>query len=201
MGTLEPEWNQARPTWADVRDMCRRIRLEPLELPTGPCEKFLKCLRERHSNGGAQLAAFEVGPNPVFDWFVSRNQLTENRLLDWLVLHPAIIESFPDLHISAVPKDVKGFEWFDPFQYEGMLASRLYRGGAYWIENGTGRAERELALELCDAMFGLRFAEVTCYLSYDAWSPWFKDIAWDLTAILFDKKIRKLWMLAVTDVD
>ena len=181
--------------------MCRRVKLKWLDVPAQPFDKFLARVRDSHDNGGAYLHAFEVAPDPVFDWFASRNRLWDDRLLDWLVLHSTIVDMFPELRIPAVPKEAKGFRGFDPFLFDGALASLLYHGGAYSKASGSGREEKQLALEVCDAMFGLRYGEITCNMNYDAWTPWFKGIAWDLTAVVFDRRLRKLWMLAVTDTD
>jgi hypothetical protein len=182
-------------------NMCRRIELNPTGFPAEPFDKFLISVRRSHDNGGAYLNAFEVGPDRVFDWFASRNRLWDERLLDWLVLHPTIVEAFPELRIPDVPKEGNGFGMADQFLLDGTVATILYNGGAYSHAIGNGREEKELALEVCDAMFGVRFAEITCNTNYDAWTPWFKGIAWDLTVVIFDRRFRKLWMVAVTDTD
>ena len=201
MNLLIPDWNQARPTTNDVLKMCRRIEMRPTPFPTEPFDKLLVRVRQTHNNGGAYLGAFEVGPDTVFDWFASRNRLWDERLLDWLVVHPTIVQAFPELRIPDLPKEGNGFRMFDQFLFDGTLANILYNGGAYSHASGNGREEKELALEICDAMFGLRFAEITCNTNCDAWTPWFKGVAWDLTAVIFDRRCRKLWMFAVTDTD
>ena len=71
---------------------------------------------------------------------------------------------------------------FDQFLLDGTLAHVLYQGGAYHEPQGDGRAEKSFALEVCDAMFGLRYSEILCDPNYDAWTPWFRGIAWDLTS-------------------
>ena len=42
-------------------------------------------LRRSHAQGGAFLAAFEVGPDNSFGWFASRNQLLEFDILPLLL--------------------------------------------------------------------------------------------------------------------
>ncbi len=75
-----------------------------------------------------------------------------------------------------------------------------YMQGEHTISgNGNGRAEYERAVATCDELFQLRFAEITVDVSYDAWTPWFHGIAWDTTMLIFDKRSRNLWLLAVTD--
>jgi hypothetical protein len=56
-------------------------------------------------------------------------------------------------------------------------------------------------MEFCEALFGQRYEDVCLYTSCEPWTPWFAGIAWDWTALLFDKRDRALWILAVTDED
>jgi hypothetical protein len=201
MDLLVPDWNQPRPGIKDVLEMCRRIELKRSSIPNEPFDTFLSAVRKRYDNGGVYLSLFEVGTDSVFDWFASRNRLWDDRLLDWLVLHPTIAKALPELQIPVEPKEGTGFGMFDQFLFDGTLANMLYHGGAYSQATGNGRAEKEVALQVCDAMFGLRYGEINCNLNYDAWTPWFKGIAWDLTAVVFDRRFRKLWMLTATDTD
>jgi hypothetical protein len=87
------------------------------------------------------------------------------------------------------------------FLFDGELAEKLYAGGAYTSAKGDGRAEKENSLAFCEALFGLRLSEVWYCSSHSAWTPWFGNIAWDWTAILFDRRLRALSILAVTDSD
>jgi hypothetical protein len=201
MELLEPNWKQIRPTAIEVHEMCGQIQLTLANLPEHPFERFLQRVRKSHDQGGAYLAAFDVGPNPAFDWFASRNRLEDEKLLDQLLAHPSIRQAFPELRIPSSGKIETGLTMSDQFQFDGALAHALYRGGAYHNAQGDGREEKTFSLEVCDAMFGLRFGEVSYYVTYDAWTPWFKGIAWDLTAVLFDRRARKIWVTAITDTD
>lgn len=87
------------------------------------------------------------------------------------------------------------------FLFDGELAQALYFGGAYTSAQGDGRAEKEQSLGFCDALFGLRLSEVWYCSSHSAWTPWFRNIACDWTAILFDPRLRALSIVAVTDSD
>jgi hypothetical protein len=198
---LIPDWNQARPGFTEVREMCRHIRLNAAVLPEEPFQKFLSSLRESHSNGGAYLVAFDVGSDPTFDWYASRNRLWDERLLEFLMAHSAIRTALNELAIPENPQFEKGFSMENAFTLEGTLAGILYHGGAYSQAQGDGRSEHHLAMKICDAMFGLRFGEITCNFNADPWTPWFHGIAWDYTAVVFDCRERRLWILAVTDTD
>jgi hypothetical protein len=144
--------------------------------------------------------AFRIDSDPVFEWFASRNRLSDEALIDALIVHPAIRRALPDLQIPSSSADT-GLETADPFLFDGRLAHALYYGGAYSRPDGDGKAAKSLALDVCNAMFGLRFGEISLLESFKAWTPWFRGVAWDMTAVLFDQRLRRLWICTVTDTD
>ena len=197
---LEPDWAQPRPTFADVLAMTQRIGLNRITLPNKPFSDFLRCLRESHRNGGAHIAAFDVLPDNIFDWFASRNRLSDEELIDTLMTHPAIRAALGELAISEI-KPSTGLALADPFLLDGRFARCLHAGGAYWTAKNNGKSAKTLALDVCDAMFGLRYGEVALVESFQAWTPWFHGIAWDLTEVIFDRRLRRLWVFVITDTD
>ncbi|MGB6941718.1 MAG: hypothetical protein WBE37_04945 [Bryobacteraceae bacterium] len=197
---LEPNFAQPRPTFNDVELMSRRIGLNRVTLPTEPFGEFLRSLQQSHDQGGAHLAAFDVGPDVTFDWFASRNRLSDENLIDSLIIQPAIRAALHDLAIPEL-KVRTGLVLGDSFQLDGRFAHSLHYGGAYWSAKDDGRYAKTLALEVCDAMFGLRYGEIAVAQSSEAWTPWFRGVAWDLTEVVFDRRLRKLWIFAMTDTD
>jgi len=197
---LEPDWNHSRPSIDEVRLVCNRISVTQAQLGSAAVHRFLESIRKSHHNGGAHLAAFTLGPDVVFDWFASRNRLSDEHLIDSLIVHPAIREALPQIQIPESKADT-GLEMADPFLLDGKLARVLHNGGAYTNPDGDGREAKNLALEVCDTIFGLRFGQISLLESFEAWTPWFKGIAWDMTLVLFDRRLRKLSILAITDTD
>jgi hypothetical protein len=192
--------SEPRPTHADVQRMCCRIGLTPAGLPDEPFGEFLRALRKSHKFGGAHLVAFEVPPDNVFDWFASRNQLSEESLIDSLLSHPAIRQALPDLKIPEA-KAKSGLSLANPFLLDARFAHALHYGGAYWEPPDKGKSAKTLAVKVCESMFDLRYGEIVLLESSDAWTPWFGDIAWDHTAVVFDPQLRRLWLFAGTDTD
>jgi hypothetical protein len=169
-------------------------------------------IRETHSNGGAFFASVQLGSNADFDWFASRNRLLEFGILRQLLERDEIRVALPGMGITPSPSqgsatescslgDDSGFQLASSFLFDGQLAAILYAGGAYTRGNGDGRIEKESSLAFCDAVFGLRFSEVSYFSSHSAWTPWFAGIAWDWTAVLLDRRNRLLSVIAVTDTD
>jgi hypothetical protein len=213
MSLLSPDWNQPMPTPEEAHTMCRLVPLAQVPVNEANLVSVIQELRRSHAHGGAFLAAFEVGPDNYFDWFASRNQLLEFDILPLLLARTEVRDALPALKIPDFRIDwsrassiegANGFERISPFWFDGHLSEILFRGGAYGSgAHGDGRAEKEAALRFCDAAFGMRFSEVLYFQSHNAWTPWFAEIstALDWTAVLIDRRLRKLWILAITDED
>lgn len=197
---------------SDAQRMCDQVQLNKIEINSRILGEVLDSLRASHANGGVEFAAVQVDPNPEFDWFAARNRLLEFDILPRLLLRREFKESLPNL-LAGAPREPApattscatssshGFKFESTFMFDGTLANILHMGGAYHTSTGNGKAEKELALAFCDALFEQRYAEVAYFLTFDAWTPWFHGIAWDWTAILWDGRKRSLFILAVTDTD
>ncbi|KAA6464581.1 hypothetical protein DYQ86_01005 [Acidobacteria bacterium AB60] len=213
MVDLEPNWNRAKPTREEAWKMCSEVALSLVRIQADPITQVLNRLRDSHSNGGAFLNAVLVGHSEVFDWFASRNRLLEFEILPRLLRRNEIRDSLPELRIQAdYVSDHEtdgcsfassgGFKFDNPFLLDGQLAQSLFAGGAYPPSTKIeGKTAKRLAMEFCEVIFDQRYEDVSLYSSYEAWTPWFAGIAWDWTAVLFDKRTRTLWILAVTDED
>lgn len=193
--------------------MCKQVDLTIDEVRTESLTKVLESLRESHSNGGALFASFRVGESQIFDWFASRNRLAEFEILTSLLRREKVRDQLPELQISEVATSgvdsqacsistAEGFKMDSSFLFDGHLAQALYAGGAYDSKSRPdGKQAKQLALAVCDDLFEQRFSEISFFNNYDAWTPWFHGIAWDWTAVLFDRRTRRLSLLAVTDTD
>jgi hypothetical protein len=216
MSLLEPNWSQLKPSLQDTQRMCAYIGLEPIPQTDERINQVLERLRLTHSNGGAFLAVVRVEADNTFDWFASRNRLLENEILPLLLHRSEIRGLLPEVKIAENTENLQiaetqnacsitasnGFSFDNPFLLDGQLAQRLFAGGAYEANlKISGRIAMQLAGKYCEAAFDRRYEDVSLFSSYAAWTPWFAGIAWDWTSVLFDRRERKLWILAVTDED
>lgn len=212
MELLEPNWNQPRPELNEVLNMCSRIELKEIETRSVAVAEVLQSLRESHCNGGAVLATVAVGTDEVLDWFASRNRWLEWEILPRILRRDEIKVALAELKIDALQDSTgearnctisasDGFRMENPFLFDGQLAAILHSGGAYTHPHGDGRAAKQMALNFCDALFQQRFFEISLFTNHEAWTPWFHQIAWDWTAVFFDRRKRMLHILATTDTD
>lgn len=156
------------------------------------------------------FASFWVGESDVFDWFASRNRLAEYSILATLLRRDEVRRELPDLLLSKqnwrgisecsiVSTD--GFTMENPFLLDGRIAQALYAGGAYGQSELGARSAKQLATAFCEELFEQRYSEIVLFSNFSAWTPWFRGIAWDWTAFLFDRRKRTFAILATTDSD
>ena len=50
-------------------------------------------------------------------------------------------------------------------------------------------------------MFGPRYAEIVRNMNHDVWPSWIERNAQGVTAIIFDRGTRKLWMFVIVTTD
>ncbi len=196
----------------EVGEIVQRLQLTRISVKNDASQILLDRYLETHPNGKILLAGFQVQSDEEFEYFVSRRWLAPYDVYSAMLSGKEVREALPELEIPvALPTDFfqfpfsKGpsgcFTWKSPFTFDGDLAHDLWHGGAYWKPSGDGRTEKQFALAFCKAIFEERFAEIEYYRCSDAWTNWFYDVAWDWTAILFDSRLRNLWVLAATDTD
>jgi hypothetical protein len=116
---------------------------------------------------------------------------------------PPVVAGLPALGIQEPLRAEPDFRFGSAFTLDGELAAILVQGGAYpkFRFQGTAREAKEVGARFCDALFGDRFTEVVVYISHTAWSSWFKNVAWDITWLGFDRRESRVWLLCLTDTD
>ncbi len=162
--------------------------------------------RDEISNALPELQIQEAKPdNPAFSVRRLKDVLSSEQLAVMLnsehsgrLLGPLGVDE--EYEIAGTESD-ENFQERSSFLFDGELAKALYAGGAYTTPQGDGRAEKESSLAFCEALFGLRFSEVWHCFTYSDWTPWFANVTGDWTAVLFDRRLRALSILASTDSD
>jgi hypothetical protein len=184
--------------------MCDKVSLTAVGNPTDAIEEVLGLLQKSHRDGGALFASFRVGESDVFDWFASRNRLAEYSILAGLLRRGEMRRELPDLLLSKqhwgdvsecsiVSTD--GFIMESPFLLDGRIAQAFYSGGAYGQSELDARSAKQLATVFCEELFEQRYSEIVLFSNLSAWTPWFRGIAWDSTAFLFDRRKRTFAIL------
>lgn len=208
------DWSGPRPSPDDLRKMWGRLqfRVEPYD--PAPFDPYLRALREVYVNGGALLHGFTVPEDLIFDWYpLGRNTLDTSygdaEGLDFFTRFlgsAAVRDAAPELQVPEPlrlpqPPGQVLFQWGSALMFEGGCAQVLFQGGAYRRFPGTAAEAKRLAREFSAGLMGDRYEDVLVYHASKAWTPWFGDVAWDGTSVLFDKGTRRLWLFCYTDTD
>lgn len=178
-----------------------QVRLRRVELLDERIGRCVTTLRELHRNGGVVLGIFEPYDPVEFDEAAECDTRYGGEALRALVSNRSVREQLPELQIPESLDDLEGLRLLPALAIEGFLAHQLLVGGAYDRFEGEIEEARQLGRELVDALVGDRLLQVTCGLTTAPWTPWFQDIAWDLTILIRDIEARRFTILCVTDCD
>jgi len=200
MSWTEPDWNQHRPTDAEVKWMWQSLALRPMDSPPDT-EPYLAELRRINLNGAVIFGLFQIEGNRSLDWFASRNRWDEVDFFPHLLSHSAIRQKWPELVEKIKEEEFPDFKWESSLTLDGELARSLVIGGAYERFKGPPREAKNLAARFCDALFEDRFLDIEVFWCWYAWSGWFHDVAWDRTCVIIDKRRRSVGLLCSTDTD
>jgi hypothetical protein len=197
---LDPNRRQERPTYAAIQDALREGAFAHVDFTAPALEELLVELRATHANGGAEFAMFTIKADPTLDWFISRNRFIEIDLFEHLFRSVAFRAALPKLQGPAELKSLE-WEWSSSYLFDGDLARTLMGGGAYERYKRGGSEAKRLGAAVCAELFGDRYEEVQFFKTFEPWSDWFFDVAWDTTWIAVDKRTNRIWTLCVTDTD
>lgn len=186
----EVEKNKSNNAWED-------LVLRPIIFEDKAIKETLQIFAEERVNGGALIYCFEMPDNPVF-WRPSEDL---REFFSKLLLSEEARKAMPELKISDYFTCEPDFELGRPFLFEGEISESLYYGGAYKKFQGTPAQAIDIARRFCKAIYADRILDIAIYRTYSHWTKWFYDVAWDVTWMLFDKNLNRLWVICLTDTD
>lgn len=199
------DWDQPRPSLQELVSSWPHLRWEKQALPDEALQPFLDEVRRTHSNGGCLLGRWRAVEYPdVAQWFVSRNRFDEYELFRLLFESETFRGTLPELDVPlTLDRAAAGLkeQWAGSLMLDGAWAGLILQGGAYERFRGTGREAKDLAARAVHAMIGDRFEDFRIDVSYESWTPWFANVAWDRTCVLTDTRNAEITVLCITDTD
>jgi len=164
---------------------------------------LLAAFRGVYSNGGVLFRAFRAADESLFDRARRLDFRSLDRTFLTILTRPSVIEAVPELAIPARLDPEPEFRQMSAFGMEGELTALLLAGGAYGRFAGTVDDARSLTRGFMEALVGehLGRPDWSAGCSSTAWTPWFRDVAWDFTFLLLDPEGRRLFLLCLTDED
>ena len=195
---LEPDWNQERPSFSEISLFWKGDVFTNISYSNADIENVIIELEKSHVNGGCKIFCAEYIEHPTLHWFVSRNRFEELEFFE----HYFKTESFRNNGIKFdLKKDKLEWEWLSPFILDGDIARTLKSGGAYEAFKGSGKEAKDLGVKFYEALFGDRYEDIELFKTYEPWSNWFYDVAWDQTWVCVDKQRSLIWAILLTDTD
>jgi hypothetical protein len=198
---IEPDPQAPRPDADAVERSRRSITFTRVE-PTAPAiDAVLAAFRSIVAHGDVFGASFAVhGDDDVSAWFVGRNRVDEYGLIEALLSSPALAEALPGID-EGLRFDGETFEERNAVELDGMIASALLWGGSSHSYKGRAAEAKRIGTAFSDGIVGDRYEDFRVDDSFQAWSGWFDDIAWDFTWVLTDRRAKVMTVLFVTDAD
>ena len=181
-------------------------RYEPAEATGSALAALLDALRATRLNGAAVAGRVRaVGVSEPDLWFRTGSVVDADTSVRDLLTSGAVREVLPDLLVpepwplAAPPRFAR--EPGDALSLDGTLASILVAGGAYGRFPGSAAEAKRLASAAVHDLVEDRYEDVALYVSWEAWSPYFRGVAWDATFLVVDRRDLAVTVLATTDAD
>lgn len=173
--------------------------LSKLTISNSAVDRVKETISNTHINGGIVIECFQINNRDVLSWPALKDNFED--YFATILTSDDFRKSVPELKIGSQLECETNFNFLSSFALDGMIASVIYNGGAYKAFDGTPREAKILAQELCNSIFGDRYPDVQVYVSNKPWSPWFYDVAWEYTWFILDTKLKRLWLICITDTD
>jgi len=199
------DWDEPRPSIEELIGSWPQMGWDSVRVGSGLLDAYLSQVRETHVNGGYLLGRWRaVRYSDVAAWFASRNRLEEYEMHRLLFDSPIVRRDLAPLEIPAkldrVPgalKEVPG----GALNLDGILATIIVQGGAYKSFQGLAAEAKSLADEAVADLTGRRYEDFRLDQTFEPWTPWFRDVAWDYTFVLTDYRNAEMTVLCITDAD
>lgn len=189
------------PQFEDRARLWAELELEVRTPAAAAVTVYCDYLRHAYSNGEVRFQTFHVGPHLVFDWYASRNQVHEMGFFGKIWSLQPVAAMMPERPHDLNFYSTEVFSGSTPFVLGGTLASVLAFGGAYGRHEPGSLHASHVSDAAARAMICDRFDDILVYETHRAWSPFFRDVAWDYTWVVLDKRERLLHILCATDAD
>jgi len=192
---------EERPSFAAIQTMWQNIEIRQTPLQSSEVQAVVVAFNQTYNNGGAHCTRFTIAYHPTLHWFAVRDRWDDLRFFDAFFRATIVRASLPEFTIAPDRSLTMIFKPGSLFTLDGEIAQALFQGGAYQRFDGTGSQAKDLGRAFVHNLFSERYDEIVVYQSSEAWSGWFRGIAWDATWIMIDQRHLTIDILCLTDAD
>jgi hypothetical protein len=201
MSSFSPDGSASKSDWSEASAYFQTLSVVSAPLHHPAVDAVLAHLRATHVNGGACFGRWQLPDHPVLRSYASRHALDVAFFGNFLC-STAVRGDLPELRIAPRFEAPPSFQPLSSLSLECDVANAVHAGGAYPITAGaSARDAKRLAADFCRALFEDRFEDISVYTSDQAWAPWFRGVAWDMSWFAVDLRDRTCWLLCKTDTD
>lgn len=201
----QPDLKQERPTLQGLIDSWSSLRWEPQPLRLPDLDRYLAEVARTHVNGGFVIGRWRaVEFSDAAAWFLARGHFDEYEYLRIFFNDPVVRAGLAEMQLPPdLRKPIKSLhaERSGVLGLDGDLAEVIVEGGAYEAFNGPACDAKDIASAAVDALTERRYEDFRLESSEVAWTPWFKNVAWDATFVLTDRARCETTVLCITDAD
>ena len=197
---LKVNYTSEVPTDQEIVQMWKDITITELNDWSKSAEELRAKFSKTHINGGIQLHKYSISDHYCFQWFASRNRLSEIFFIKRFFNNPELANYRADLEIENDQPNCEEKEWSsDIFDLSGIISRLLHQGGAY----GNLKVEDawRTAINFVKNEYSNRFNEINRFTYHLEDSAWFFHVPWDYSIVLFDKRTNEVIVINITDTD
>ena len=162
---------------------------------------FVTAMTEQFVNGDCVIRQFIAKDPSHFDAALAHDRQGVEHWLGAFLSRPEVRASLAVIRIAEAESITPAFRTIGAYEFEGALVEILLGGGAYSHGVGSEERARVLAKDFVDSLLGENRRHCTLFVIDGPWTPWFFDVAWDYSYLLFDTVARRWSTLFMTDTD
>ena len=198
---IDINFNQEHPTNSEIEEMLNSLEITPYHSPDTRIDEFCRVIKSKYTNGGILFYQFLINGNKTFNFYATRNRLSEIDFINLVFSTYNFRTTAKELtEIQEIKKEYSNWAT-DIFTLPGELARLIFYGGAYSEPDPFPDKAIRLSTDFINAISNGRYGEFNSWNLGGEWSNWFYNIAWDYSIFLFDKRESIVSLVCLTDTD
>lgn len=161
----------------------------------------LQELQATRVNGGVILKIFRPVDPSAFDRATREDLRGFPNMLRCFLEAPSVRSTVPELQLPCPLSHMPQFAQYSGFEFEGAVTRHLLFGGAYVASSLDEETARQYSRDFVDGLLGQGRLHSTAWGTEEPWTPWFHDVAWDVTFVILQRQTRQWALFCITDTD
>jgi len=163
-------------------------------------KSFVNHVKKEYANGDIQIHKFKLSNSEVLKKYSVHN----DEKIWKTITNKKLMQQFEKFELNknyfSKPKD---FKVNSSYYIVGLLGGIINYGGAYSPidEQISDEDSVEMSIKLTKFLMPDRLANYHVYTTFEPWSSFFYNVAWDYSIFIFDNRYTELSCILITDTD